>query len=539
MEQNPIILVVDDVKLNRDLIGFVLKDKGYICEEAENGAQAVARAKELLPDVILMDIMMPEMDGLIATKLLREDSVTHRIPVLIITALDDKEDRIRAYEAGAMDFVTKPFDRHELLARVGSYSKLSRLNKQYVLSTKNPDTQLPNKNALLDELKDYASPKMIAVKINELDKIKHMYGDRISIGVQKQFAHVLTGHAPLGMAHAARVFHIFHQYFIMLWDDVSGDISKEAIVGTCKELIAKVEGLSITVEDYEFDITISIGISMSHDASFEQLEIALDEAEKEESGFVVTEDIINDVYMSIENNMFWIKTVRDAIRDGRIEPFFQPIINNATGIIEKYEALVRLTDEYGIAITPHRFLPILKQSKYYFDITRIMMEKTFAIFKNRKEQVSINLSLRDIVKSEMQEYILTMIRNNPDIAQRLCLEILEEEGMMNADAVGRFIAKVKEYGVTMAIDDFGSGYSNFKRLIDLHTDYLKIDGSIIQTINSNQAARHLLMLITEFAKKEQLQLVAEYVESKEIADEVVRLGIHFSQGYYFGKPDRL
>lgn len=539
MEQNPIILVVDDVKLNRDLIGFVLKDKGYICEEAENGAQAVARAKELLPDVILMDIMMPEMDGLTATKLLREDSVTHRIPVLIITALDDKEDRIRAYEAGAMDFVTKPFDRHELLARVGSYSKLSRLNKQYVLSTKNPDTQLPNKNALLDELKDYASPKMIAVKINELDKIKHMYGDRISIGVQKQFAHVLTGHAPLGMAHAARVFHIFHQYFIMLWDDVSGDISKEAIVGTCKELIAKVEGLSITVEDYEFDITISIGISMSHDASFEQLEIALDEAEKEESGFVVTEDIINDVYMSIENNMFWIKTVRDAIRDGRIEPFFQPIINNATGIIEKYEALVRLTDEYGIAITPHRFLPILKQSKYYFDITRIMMEKTFAIFKNRKEQVSINLSLRDIVKSEMQEYILTMIRNNPDIAQRLCLEILEEEGMMNADAVGRFIAKVKEYGVTMAIDDFGSGYSNFKRLIDLHTDYLKIDGSIIQTINSNQAARHLLMLITEFAKKEQLQLVAEYVESKEIADEVVRLGIHFSQGYYFGKPDRL
>lgn len=539
MEQTPIILVVDDVKLNRDLIGFVLKEKGYICEEAENGSDAIVKAKALLPDVILMDIMMPEMDGLTATKILREDPLTHRIPVLIITALDDKEDRIRAYEAGAMDFVTKPFDRHELLARVGSYSKLSRLNKQYVLSTKNPDTQLPNKNALMDDLKECASPKMIAVKINELDKIKHMYGDRISIGVQKQFSTILTGHVPKTMQHTVRVYHIFHQYFIMLWDDISGDITKDSIVVTCKELIAKVEGLSISVEDYEFDITISIGISMSHDASFEQLEIALDEAEKEESGFVVTEDIINDVYMSIENNMFWIKTVRDAIRDGRIEPFFQPIINNTTGQIEKYEALVRLTDEFGIAITPHRFLPILKQSKYYFDITRIMMEKTFEIFKHRTEQVSINLSLRDIVKAEMQEYLLSMIREHPDIAQRLCLEILEEEGMMNADAVGRFIAKVKDYGVKMAIDDFGSGYSNFKRLIDLHTDYLKIDGSIIQTINTSQTTKNLLMLITEFAQKEKLQLVAEYVESKEIADEVLRLGVLYSQGYYFGKPNRL
>jgi len=538
MELNPLILIVDDVKLNRDLIGFVLQEHGYRFAEAENGLQAIEMAKELQPEVILMDIMMPEMDGFTATKILRDTESTHRIPILIITALDDKEDKIKAFNSGAMDFVTKPFDRHELIARVGSYAKLSFLNKQYVLSTRNPDTQLPNKNALLDDVRDCLAPKMIAVKINELDKIKHMYGDKISIGVQKEFSAILKQFVPDTMRDTVRVYHIFHQYFVLLWDDTDGLITKEKVIEYCKGIIDRIEGISITVEDYEFDISISIGISLASEVSLEQLEIALDEAIRTENGFVVAEDIISDVYMSIENNMFWIKTVRDAIKEGRIEPFFQPIVTNETGLVERYEALVRLTDEFGIAITPHRFLPILKQSKYYFDITRIMMNKSFEIFRNRTESFSVNLSLRDIEKNEMQEFIIGKMKDNPEIAKRLTIEILEEEGMMNTEVVGRFIDKVKEFGVSVAIDDFGSGYSNFKRLLDLHVDYIKIDGSIIQSILTNPATYDLLQLIVAFSRKEQLPIVAEYVENEEIAIEVKKLGIEYSQGFYFGKPER-
>lgn len=166
------------------------------------------------------------------------------------------------------------------------------------------------------------------------------------------------------------------------------------------------------------------------------------------------------------------------------------------------------------------------------------MNKSFEIFRNRTESFSVNLSLRDIEKNEMQEFIIGKMKDNPEIAKRLTIEILEEEGMMNTEVVGRFIDKVKEFGVSVAIDDFGSGYSNFKRLLDLHVDYIKIDGSIIQSILTNPATYDLLQLIVAFSRKEQLPIVAEYVENEEIAIEVKKLGIEYSQGFYFGKPER-
>jgi signal transduction histidine kinase len=114
------ILVVDDIELNRTLLKFHLIQSGYDVIEAESGIQAIEKANAEKPDLILMDIMMPEMDGLEATRRLKADLRTVMIPIVVVTALTEMDDKIRALDSGADDFLTKPINDVELLARVKS-----------------------------------------------------------------------------------------------------------------------------------------------------------------------------------------------------------------------------------------------------------------------------------------------------------------------------------------------------------------------------------------------------------------------------------
>ena len=126
--KTPIILVVDDEDLNLRLIEALLKPQGYEVHVAHHGVEALEKIREIPPDLILLDIMMPKMNGFEVARRLREDPETMIIPIVMVTALQDVEDRIRALEVGADDFLTKPVDRMELRARVGSLLKVKAYN---------------------------------------------------------------------------------------------------------------------------------------------------------------------------------------------------------------------------------------------------------------------------------------------------------------------------------------------------------------------------------------------------------------------------
>lgn len=140
MSDTPLVLVADDNQVNRLTVRATLKDSPYDLVEAADGREAVDIAVERKPDLILMDLMMPQMDGLEATRLLKSRDDTARIPILMLTALDDTGDRISAFESGVTGFLNKPFDRLELLAHIRSYVNLSLINRRYVLSTANVTT---------------------------------------------------------------------------------------------------------------------------------------------------------------------------------------------------------------------------------------------------------------------------------------------------------------------------------------------------------------------------------------------------------------
>ncbi len=124
-----LVLIVDDEYIGRETLQSVLEGEGYQLEMAESGMQAIEKAKQLLPDVILLDVMMPGMTGFEVCQRIRSDPQIAEIPIIILTALDDRESLLNALKAGADDFISKPFDRYELRARLLGITRLNRYQK--------------------------------------------------------------------------------------------------------------------------------------------------------------------------------------------------------------------------------------------------------------------------------------------------------------------------------------------------------------------------------------------------------------------------
>lgn len=236
-----------------------------------------------------------------------------------------------------------------------------------------------------------------------------------------------------------------------------------------------------------------------------------------------------------ENNIKWTKKLQNAIRNDRIIPYYQPIVDNFTGEYVKYESLVRLIDEDEKVISPFFFLEIAKRTKYYRTITQRVLEKSFECFKDTNYTFSVNLTIKDIMDEETQQTIFSLLEHY-GIGNRVVFEIVESEGIENYDRVIAFIKNVKECGCKIAIDDFGTGYSNFEYLLKLKADFIKIDGSLIKALDKDNDAKILVSTIVNFSKQLGMLTIAEFVSDEKIYKIVKEMGIDYSQGYYFGEP---
>jgi EAL domain-containing protein (putative c-di-GMP-specific phosphodiesterase class I) len=186
-------------------------------------------------------------------------------------------------------------------------------------------------------------------------------------------------------------------------------------------------------------------------------------------------------------------------------------------------------------IPPGEFLNIAKEGSFYTQLTEIVL--THSIEKIKQcNKISINLSEIDIEKDNIRRFIINLLQENKDVAEHITFELLEDENVEKITNIDEFIEKIKSYGVSIAIDDFGSGYSNFYRLKKYRPDYLKIDGSLIRDIVNDKFSESIVRTIVDFAKENNIKTVAEYVENRKIFEKIKELGVDYSQGYYFGKP---
>lgn len=164
-----------------------------------------------------------------------------------------------------------------------------------------------------------------------------------------------------------------------------------------------------------------------------------------------------------------------------------------------------------------------------------MIEKSCQYFEYLDCDFSINLSVEDILDHEIVAFILYNIKKY-NVSNKIVFELLETEGIENYEEISLFINEMKYMGCRIAIDDFGSGYSNFEYILQLNVDYIKIDGSLIRNLDIDTNAQVVVETIVDFAKKLNITVVAEYVHNEAIYEKVKELNIDRSQGFFLAEP---
>jgi EAL domain-containing protein (putative c-di-GMP-specific phosphodiesterase class I) len=210
-------------------------------------------------------------------------------------------------------------------------------------------------------------------------------------------------------------------------------------------------------------------------------------------------------------------------------------MNNESGSIEKFESLMRIRMLDGSIVAPGTFFTIAKKSKIYPELSRAIIEKTAGVMRTESREVSINVSLEDILHPDVRAVIESIVEEK-DLGRRIVFELLESEGIENYEEVSRFIEVMKERGSKIAIDDFGAGYSNFEHILRLRVDYLKLDASLIKPLANDANARCIVETIVSFARRLGIQTIAEFVHNEAVQAIVRSIGVTHSQGYFIGKP---
>ncbi len=533
---NANILIVDDVSVNRMTIKLSLKNENYTFIEAADGQEAIEKAKEHHPDVILMDAMMPKMNGFEATKKIREIEEIQRTPILMITSLENKEDKIHALQAGVNDFISKPFDKTELKARCKSYAQISSLNQKYSLATINTITHLPNKMALLKDISESQEEgELFLVKIDNFETNENFYGNKIVELLEKEFTKMLK--SSFESLNYQDIYHISSGKYAILCHN-SSPLQRDEIEDFCFNFIEKIKQCKIESDGYDFDVNITMSFARGRDSIYEDANEVLSCAITYKKEYLLAEDVIGDLRDELSKNLSMLKTIKIALKSNNIAPQYQPIFNNKTKEIYRYESLIRMKDEHGNTIFPGPFfLETAKKGKLYPQVTKILIDTVFQKIKETGKEFSLNLSSLDIEDPHMSAYLLQSIKDHADIAHKMIFELLEDKDTEDYKVVKQFIDISKGYGVKIAIDDFGSGYSNFMRILEFEPDIIKIDGSLVQDIASSTLARKTVEMIKIFADRIDAMTVAEYVENEEIYNIVNEIGIDYSQGYYIGKAE--
>ncbi len=232
-----------------------------------------------------------------------------------------------------------------------------------------------------------------------------------------------------------------------------------------------------------------------------------------------------------------IGDVKSAIDENRILCAYQPIVSVKTGETLKYEMLLRLLDTEGSIVPPLEFIPAIRHTNVYINITKIVLDFAIKTLQEHDFELSINLDLQDILNADIMALIRDGFANHPELTSRLTIEILEHEEITNFEVIKEHIDILKNLGFKIAIDDFGSGYANFQYLLHLNIDILKIDGSLVRDIDTNINSYYIVETIANFAKKMDIEIIAEQVETLEEAEKLKELNIDYLQGYLLGKPE--
>lgn len=525
--KNITILYAEDEKDLREVTHQILKGftkKQYIAQNGQEGLELFKQYENEI-DLIITDVNMPILNGLDMIKEIKK--INLNIPIIVATAFSNKEYLLEAIDIGVDKYVLKPIDIAKLLQVMSQSLIYHELKDLYTDRL----TNLPNRNKLKKDLENYNTNLMALLDIDEFATVNDLFGEKIGDTILYELSIRLKNHFK---ENDFLIYRTGADKFAIIAKKC--DIDLDEFYNICKTFVDKIEKESIVIDEDEIDINITIGIAQgSGEIAFKYSQRVIKYARKRLQKIMIYTDEFK-LQQSFENNIKWIKQLKIGFRENLFQAYFQPIVNTKTKEIYKYEALIRYVTKDGVEIAPYHFVNIAKKTKFYPNIIKIVIQDAFKLIREKNKRVSINISYDDIANEETTTFIYDLLEQNRNLTQFLEFEILESEEISDFSEVSKFISGIRKFDCIVGVDDFGAGYSNFNLLTLLDIDFVKIDGSLIEKINSSKDLEIIVNTIANFSKEFKVKTVAEYVSNEEIYNKIKELNIDYCQGYYFDKP---
>ncbi|OHE06489.1 MAG: hypothetical protein A2513_03325 [Sulfurimonas sp. RIFOXYD12_FULL_33_39] len=392
-------------------------------------------------------------------------------------------------------------------------------------------TGISNRFALMEYLQNVQHANLFLIDIDNFSNINGAYGFEMGDIALVEIARLLEVAKPFN----CELFRINSDEFVLVSLSV---LSHNSLSEAASSMVSFFDHTEIHISNNIYiKVSISIGISIGHgNELLNHAKTAIKELREHRRGHSRIYDPNSIFIKKQKENTHWVRKIREAFEKEQLVTYYQPIINNKTKKIEKYECLVRINDE-GILIPPIRFMEASRLTGTLSLVTKSVIEQSFKRFSATEYEFSINITNTDLYLNYLEEYLLKNAKKYNINPSRVALEILEDIDTLDTPAILSQLDSLRNHGFKISIDDFGSRSSNFSRLLEFSPDYLKIDGRFIKNILSDKKSMVIVEAIVLLCRTSNIKVIAEYVHNAEVQARVEELNIDYSQGYYFGEPN--
>ena len=563
--KTPVILVVDDEIDNFDVIEVLLAGYNYELHYAKSGEEAIDSLTLVQPDLILLDLAMPGMDGMTFCRQLKLMPEWCSIPIIIVTVLVAKQTLAQCLEIGADDFISKPVNRLELNARVRSMLRIRQQHQQlstfntyleasvqqrteqlHTMIAQDSLTKLPSRTCLLEQLTECLAKKNSALAVIILDcdqfhlvnaSFGHLFGDKLLIAIAQRL---------LQLTHPQDILaRLGEDAFCWVINSISEADTTTAIDSFIQTINNSFEK-PFLVEGCEIYMTAGMGIAFSQDTSRTATELlqaadtAMYQAKQKGKGsiqiFSPQMHIQTHERLILETELQW------AVKNQEFTVFYQPIVNLETLDTSGFEALLRWQHPQRNLLPPDIFIPSMETSGLIDSVGILILQKACQQLQIWHQQgwseltMSINVSPRQFNSPSFLDdvdRVLTQTQVNP---AKLKFEITESSIVSDFEHAIALTKELQARQIQVSIDDFGTGYSSLKYLNSFSVNTLKIDQSFIQEFISKDNHYPIVKTIVTLAQELELSTIAEGIETQQQLEWLQKLKCNFGQGYFFSKP---